>query len=38
VGVTVLVASHDLALISSLPYRRLTLEQGRLNTDTDPSE
>ena len=38
VGVTVLVASHDLALISSLPYRRLTLEQGRLSADTDPSE
>ncbi|MFO8025126.1 cell division ATP-binding protein FtsE [Thiohalophilus sp.] len=38
VGVTVLVASHDLALISSLPYRRLTLEQGRLSTDSDPSE
>lgn len=38
VGVTVLVASHDLALISSLPYRRLTLEQGRLSVDSDPSE
>ncbi|MDZ7661769.1 cell division ATP-binding protein FtsE [Thiohalophilus sp.] len=38
VGVTVLVASHDLALISGLPYRRLTLEQGRLNADSDPSE
>jgi cell division transport system ATP-binding protein len=38
VGVTVLVASHDLALISSLPYRRLTLAQGRLHTDTDPSD
>ncbi|TDY04108.1 cell division ATP-binding protein FtsE [Thiohalophilus thiocyanatoxydans] len=38
VGVTVLVASHDLALISSLPYRRLTLEQGRLSTDSDPAE
>lgn len=38
VGVTVLVASHDLALISSLPYRRLTLEQGRLSADSDPSE
>ncbi|MFP3873676.1 MAG: cell division ATP-binding protein FtsE [Thiohalophilus sp.] len=38
VGVTVLVASHDLALISSLPYRRLTLDQGRLSADSDPSE
>ncbi len=38
VGVTVLVASHDLALISNLPYRRLTLEQGRLSADSDPSE
>ena len=38
VGVTVLVASHDLALISGLPYRRLTLEQGRLSADSDPSE
>ncbi len=30
VGVTVLIASHDLELISHLPYRVLTLEKGRL--------
>ena len=30
VGVTVLIASHDLDLISRLPYPRLRLEQGRL--------
>lgn len=30
VGVTVLIATHDLALIASLPYRILTLRQGRL--------
>ncbi len=37
VGVTVLVASHDLDLISQLPYRQLTLKAGRLIGDTDPS-
>jgi len=31
VGVTVLVASHDLELISRMPHRRLTLDQGRLS-------
>lgn len=30
VGVTVLIASHDLALISRLRHRTLTLRQGRL--------
>lgn len=30
VGVTVLVATHDLDLIKRMPYRRLILEQGRL--------
>ncbi|RDE18987.1 cell division ATP-binding protein FtsE [Motiliproteus coralliicola] len=30
VGVTVLVASHDLDLISRMPHRCLTLQQGRL--------
>ena len=30
VGVTVLVASHDLDLIASMPHRVLTLEHGRL--------
>ena len=34
VGVTLLIASHDLALISSLPYRTLTLDRGRLVADT----
>lgn len=32
VGVTVLIASHDIALIDSMNRRRLTLEQGRLVT------
>lgn len=30
VGVTVLIASHDIALINSMDRRRLTLEQGEL--------
>jgi cell division transport system ATP-binding protein len=30
VGVTVLIASHDLALISRLRHRILTLSEGRL--------
>jgi cell division transport system ATP-binding protein len=30
VGVTVLIASHDLDLISTLPYPQLQLQQGRL--------
>jgi cell division transport system ATP-binding protein len=30
VGVTVLIASHDIPLISSLDYPVLALEQGRL--------
>lgn len=30
VGVTVLIATHDLALIASMPYRLLTLRQGRM--------
>lgn len=34
VGVTVLIASHDLALIASLPYRTFTLSEGRLAADT----
>jgi ABC-type ATPase involved in cell division len=28
--VTLLIASHDLALISRLPFRMLTLSHGRL--------
>lgn len=34
VGVTVLVATHDIALISKLPYRVLTLKQGKLINDS----
>jgi cell division transport system ATP-binding protein len=30
VGVTVLIASHDIHLISSLPYRRIQLHEGKL--------
>ncbi|HBO14383.1 MAG TPA: cell division ATP-binding protein FtsE, partial [Halieaceae bacterium] len=30
VGVTVLIASHDLALISRLRHRIITLREGRL--------
>ena len=37
VGVTVLVATHDIALISQLPYRTLTLKEGKLINDTQPS-
>lgn len=35
VGVTVLIASHDLPLIAKLDHRMLTLDQGRLITDGD---
>ena len=37
VGVTVLVASHDLALISRLPHRLLTLKDGKLINDSQPA-
>jgi len=37
VGVTVLVATHDIALISELPYRTLTLKDGKLVNDSQPS-
>ncbi len=37
VGVTVLVATHDLALISQLPYRMLTLKEGKLINDSQPA-
>ena len=33
VGVSVLIATHDIALISELPYRVLTLKQGQLVND-----
>ncbi|MBK8161916.1 MAG: cell division ATP-binding protein FtsE [Gammaproteobacteria bacterium] len=36
VGVTVLIASHDLDLISSMGYRMLTLDGGRMQADSDP--
>ena len=38
VGVTVLVATHDLDMIARMPYRRLTLQGGQLAGDTDPSD
>ena len=34
VGVTVLVASHDIALIKSMPHRILALKQGQLYHDS----
>jgi cell division transport system ATP-binding protein len=34
VGVTLLIATHDVALITAMPYRTLTLEQGRLAIDS----
>ena len=37
VGVTVLVATHDIALISQLPYRVLTLKAGKLLNDSQPA-
>ncbi len=37
VGVTVLVATHDIALISQLPYRTLTLKDGKLVNDSQPA-
>ena len=36
VGVTVLIASHDLILISRLQHRIITLQQGRLVTGSAP--
>jgi len=35
VGVTILIASHDLVLISRLHYRIITLRDGRIITGTD---
>ncbi|MEH6548631.1 MAG: cell division ATP-binding protein FtsE [Pseudomonadales bacterium] len=32
VGVTVLIATHDLALIARMPYRMMSLSQGRLSS------
>jgi cell division transport system ATP-binding protein len=36
VGVSLLVASHDRALIDGLGYRILTLEEGRLGAEANP--
>lgn len=38
VGVTLLVASHDISLIDRLGCRRIALEDGRLQRDTEPDE
>lgn len=35
VGVTILIATHDLALIATMPYRLLTLKNGRLVSGGD---
>ncbi len=37
-GVTVLIASHDIALIDRLGCRRIELENGRLRQDSDEEE
>lgn len=37
VGVTVLIASHDLALLSQFNYRLLELDHGRLKQDSNKS-
>ncbi|MCG6896677.1 MAG: cell division ATP-binding protein FtsE [Thiocapsa sp.] len=34
VGVTLLIATHDLGLVMSMPYRTLTLTEGRLANDS----
>jgi cell division transport system ATP-binding protein len=36
VGVTVLIASHDLDLISRMQYPRIMLHQGRLQASETP--
>ncbi len=36
VGVTVVIATHDIELISALDHRTLTLKEGRLSGDTRP--
>lgn len=35
VGVTILIATHDLALINQLPYRQMALDGGQLVTEDD---
>ncbi|MBO8087065.1 MAG: cell division ATP-binding protein FtsE, partial [Marichromatium sp.] len=34
VGVTLLIATHDLSLVARMPYRTLTLADGRLVNDS----
>ncbi|QVL47399.1 MAG: cell division ATP-binding protein FtsE [Thiocapsa sp.] len=34
VGVTILIATHDLGLVMSMPYRTITLADGRLANDS----
>ncbi len=34
VGVTLLIATHDISLITSMPYRTFTLSEGRLAADS----
>lgn len=36
VGVTVLIASHDLNLINTMPYRKVVLDQGRIASNQAP--
>jgi cell division transport system ATP-binding protein len=36
VGVTLLIASHDIVLIDRLGCRRIALEDGRLQQESDP--
>ena len=38
VGVTLLVASHDIALIDKLGCRRIPLEQGRMQAHQDEDD
>lgn len=35
VGVTLLIATHDLGLVNSMPHRTFTLDDGRLTHDTE---
>ena len=35
-GTTILFATHDLAILSSLPYRRIHLDKGKIVHDTKP--
>jgi cell division transport system ATP-binding protein len=36
VGVTVIIATHDISLIEQLPYRRIMLSQGTIVSDQTP--